>query len=290
MFPLNRDRTLHLTLSLFAFISIASLFFIIFFLIDGAWDVLNETSISQYILDDAWYPTEGEFYLLPMIIGSLFIMIGAMLISIPLGIFTAILWQFYAPVWFSTLLERVVEILAGIPSVVFGFWGIMIIVPLLAQYQAPGTSLLAGILVLTLIVLPTITLVANSTFQQVQQCHIKNAIALGLSRYTIIRHIIFPQAHRGLTTGVILQAGRAIGETLAVLMVCGNVVQIPGNIFEPVRTLTSNIALEMAYAMDTHRSALFLSGLLLMIIVLALVLIAEKIKTNHTFESALRDK
>ena len=279
MSPLTRDKYLHLILKLFACVSILSLFFIIFFLAIESWPIIGSTPTSKFILDDAWHPTDGEFLLLPMIVGSLLVMIGAMLLSIPIGIFTAVLWQFYAPAWFSSILERIVEVLSGIPSVVYGFWGIMIIVPLLAKFQAPGTSLLAGIIVLTLIVLPTITLVASSVFQQVNKLHIQNAIALGLSRFTIIRHIIFPQAKRGLLTGVILQAGRAIGETLAVLMVCGNVVQLPGSIFDPVRTLTSNIALEMAYAMDIHRSALFLSGLVLMLVVFILILMTEKMKT-----------
>lgn len=266
---------------LFACVSILSLFFIVFFLLIESWAILQNSSISNYFFDENWHPTDGEYLLLPMILGSLFIMVGAMLLSVPIGIFTALLWQFYAPRWFSLLLERIIEVLSGIPSVVYGFWGIVIIVPLLAEFQAPGTSLLAGIIVLTLIVLPTITLVVHSTLQQVNQLHIQNAIALGLSRFTIICHVIFPQAKRGLLTGVILQAGRAIGETLAVLMVCGNVVQIPGSLFEPVRTLTSNIALEMAYAMDVHRSALFLSGLILLLTVFLLILITERMKSRE---------
>ena len=282
MFPLPRDKILHLGLMLFACISILSLFFIVFFLLFESWTIIQSTSFASYFIDENWHPTDGEYLLLPMIAGSLFIMAGAMLLSVPIGIFTALLWQFYAPRWFSVLLERIIEILSGIPSVVYGFWGIVIIVPLLAKLQAPGTSLLAGIIVLTLIVLPTITLVAHSTLQQINKLHIQNAIALGLSRFTIIRHIVFPQAKRGLLSGVILQAGRAIGETLAVLMVCGNVVQIPGSLFEPVRTLTSNIALEMAYAMDTHRSALFLSGLMLLLTVFLLIFVTEKIKSRET--------
>jgi phosphate transport system permease protein len=215
-----------------------------------------------------------------MILGSLFISLGAMLLSIPLGLFSAILCQFYAPAWFSHLLQRVAEVLSGIPSVIFGFWGVIAIVPLLAQIQAPGTNILAGILVLSFIILPMIILIANNAFQNVDHLNIQNAIALGLSRYSIIKYIIFPQAKRGLLTGMILQSGRAIGETLAVLMVCGNVVQIPGSIFDPVRTLTSNIALEMAYAMDIHRSALFFNGLILMLVVLALMLFAEKFESS----------
>lgn len=207
-------------------------------------------------------------------------MLGAMMLAMPLSILSAILCQFYAPAWFSQLFQRMIEVLSGIPSVVYGFWGVVVIVPLLANIQAPGTSLLAGILVLTLIIMPGMVLIAINAFQNIDPIQLNNAIALGLSRYSIIKHIIFPQARRGLFSGMVLQSGRAIGETLAVLMVCGNVVQFPGSIFDPIRTLTSNIALEMSYAMDLHRSALFLSGLILMIIVLFLILLSERIERS----------
>lgn len=279
MSPCYRDKLFITGFKAAACITVLSLMFIIFFLIYESSSILTSTNLSQYLLDESWHPTDGEFLLTPMIVGSVLIMFGAMLFSIPLGIFTAILIHYYAPVWIAHLLQRIVEILGGIPSVVFGFWGIIMIVPFLASIQAPGTSLLAGVLVLTLIVFPGMTLFACSALQQVNKLHIQNAIALGLSRFSIIKHIILPQAKPGLLTGMILQSGRAIGETLAVLMVCGNVVQIPGSLFEPVRTLTSNIALEMAYAMDEHRSALFLSGLLLMFVVLGLVLLSEKFKS-----------
>ena len=278
MSPLNRDQILYYCIKSLAAISVVSILFIICFLILESSDVLRKINVSQYFFDANWHPNDGEFLLLPMIFGSLFVMIGAMILAIPLGFFSAILCQFYSPAWISRFFQRIIEVLSGIPSVVYGFWGVVVIVPLLATIQAPGTSLLAGILVLTLIIMPGLALIANHAFQNVDKIHLQNAIALGLSRYSIIRHIIFPQAKRGLLTGMILQSGRAIGETLAVLMVCGNVVQFPGNLFEPVRTLTSNIALEMAYAMDLHRSALFLSGLILMLVVLGLILLAERIE------------
>lgn len=280
MFLHIRDSVLFFTLKSLSGISIVSLLFIIFYLVSESSMVLSKINLSHFIFDAGWYPIEGQFLLLPMIVGSLFITVGAMLLAIPVGIFTAILCQFYAPIWLSQTLQRIIEILSGIPSVVYGFWGVVVIVPVLASIQAPGTSLLAGIIVLTFIIMPGIVLIANNAFQEVDKMHIQNAITLGLSRYSIIRHIILPYAQRGLLSGTILQSGRAIGETLAVLMVCGNVVQFPGNIFEPVRTLTSNIALEMAYAMDEHRSALFLSGLILMLVVLTLILLAERIELS----------
>jgi len=257
-------------------ISVLSLLFILFYLVKEALPILQSISSHRFFTDESWHPTSGSYLLLPMIIGSILIMLGAMIVSAPLGILTAILSQFYAPPWFTKPLNRTVEILSGIPSVIYGFLGIVTIVPLLAEFQAPGTSVLAGVIVLSFIVLPNIVLISNNALSQIEQVHIHNAMSLGLSRYAIIRHVILPQAKPGLFTGIVLQSGRAIGETLAVLMVCGNVVQIPGSIFEPVRTLTSNIALEMAYAMNDHRSALFLSGLMLMVVVLVVILIAEK--------------
>jgi len=282
LFLLNKDKLLLISLRVLTGISVASLLFIVFYLIKETLPIFQTTSSLKFFTDESWHPLSGEYLLLPMIIGSLLIMIGAMLFSVPVGIFAAILSQFYAPVWFARPLQRIVEILSGIPSVIFGFLGIVVIVPLLAQFEAPGTSVLAGILVLSFIVLPNIVLISTNTLSQIDPVYINNAMSLGLSRYAIIRHIILPQSKSGLFTGIVLQSGRAIGETLAVLMVCGNVVQIPGSIFEPVRTLTSNIALEMAYAMDEHRSALFLSGLLLMLVVLAIVLIAEKLSPAET--------
>ena len=172
MFPLTRDSILFLTLKSLAGISVVSLLFIIFYLVIESSAVLYEISFSQYFFDSGWHPNEGQFLLLPMIVGTLSVTIDAMLLTISLGVFTAILCQFYAPLWLSQLLQRIVEILSGIPSVVYGFWGVVVIVPLLATIQAPGTSLLAGIVVLTFIVMPGLVLIANTAFQNVDKMHL----------------------------------------------------------------------------------------------------------------------
>ncbi|MCP4453849.1 MAG: ABC transporter permease subunit, partial [Planctomycetes bacterium] len=169
------------------------------------------------------------------------------------------------------------ELLSGIPSVVFGFWGLMVLVPLIASFHPPGPSLMAGVLILTLMILPTIALVADTSLANVPREYLQGAAALGLRRWAIIRHVVLPTAKSGLFTGILLQTGRAIGETMAILMVAGNVVQTPTSIFDPIRTLTANIALEMAYAVGDHRSALFLSGLLLLTMVMGLILLADRI-------------
>ena len=177
-----------------------------------------------------------------------------------------------------------IELLAGIPSVVYGFWGLVVLVPLIGRIQPPGTSLLAGIAILTIMILPTIALMADASLAKVPPEYLRGAAALGLSRWATIRSIVFPAAKSGLFTGVILETGRAIGETMAILMVCGNVVQTPKSLFDPIRTLTANIALEMAYATGDHRSALFVSGLVLMALIVALVVGAEVISKGRIYE------
>jgi phosphate transport system permease protein len=190
-------------------------------------------------------------------------------------VLSAIFSRFYAPEHLRTAYRRLVELLAGIPSVVYGFWGLVVLVPLIGRLQPPGPSLLAGVIILAIMVLPTIALMADAAIENVPEPYLRAAAALGLSRWGTIRGVVLPAARSGLFTGVILETGRAIGETMAILMVCGNVVQTPDSLFDPIRTLTANIALEMAYAVGDHRAALFVTGLVLMAMIVALVIAAE---------------
>ena len=194
-----------------------------------------------------------------------------------LGISSALFCQYYAPFLLASIYRKFIELLSGIPSVIFGLWGLMVLVPLIASFHPPGPSLLAGVVILTLMILPTIALVADTSLANVPREYIQGAAALGLGRWAIIRHVALPTAKSGLVTGILLQTGRAIGETMAILMVCGNVVQTPTSVFDPIRTLTANIALEMAYAVVGHRSALFLGGLLLLTMVIGLTFTADRI-------------
>lgn len=257
--------------------------FILIFLFFEALPVLNSVGWWHFIQDAAWYPGEGLYNLMPMLGGSLLITLGSVLLATPLGIGSAIFCQYYAPVWVAKAYRQLIELLAGIPSVVYGFWGLVVLVPLIAQLQPPGTSLLAGIFILALMILPTIALTAEASFMEIPVEYLQGATALGLSRWATIRGVVLPAAKSGLGTGLILAIGRAIGETMAVLMVCGNVVQIPTSLFDPMRTLTANIALEMAYATGNHRSALFVSGLLLMITITCLVILAEIVSGDKQY-------
>lgn len=258
------------------------LFFILFFLIVESAELVNEIGFMRLFQDARWNPTEDHFRLTPMILGSLYVAGGAILLAAPLGIATALYSQFYAPKPLARLYRGLMELLAGIPSVVFGLWGLVVLVPWIASWAPPGASVLAGILVLALMILPLVALTSDEALKRVPVHYINSAMAMGLSRWGIIRRIALPVAMPGVLSGIILQTGRALGETMAILMVCGNVVQVPSSWFQPVRTLTANIALEMAYAVDQHRAALFVSGLLLLLVTVGLFIAVNAATRPHT--------
>lgn len=251
------------------------LLLVVSFLFHESWPALQHIGLTRFFSDPDWYPTEDSYRLTPMIWGTVWATVGAVLLASPLGILSALFCHFYAPPLLRRWYRYMIELLAGIPSVVFGFWGLVVLVPIIARWHPPGPSLLAGILILTLMIIPTIMLVAHSSMTQVPVAYIQSATALGFSRWSLIWHVILPTTKAGLFTGILLGLARALGETMAILMVCGNVVQTPSHLFDPIRTLTANIALEMAYALGNHRAALFVSALLLMGLVVLIVSMAE---------------
>jgi phosphate transport system permease protein len=277
LFPWSSDRALVWVLRFCALISGIIVLLILLFILGEAIPVLRRSGLTRFFTDSAWYPTQGLYNLVPMLWGTLFAMAGSVLIATPLGICSALFCHFYAPAPVARIYRQLIQLLAGIPSVVYGFWGLVVLVPQIGKFQPPGPSLMAGVLILTIMILPTIALTADASFANVPSHYVRGAAALGLPRWATIRNVVLPASRSGLFTGVILETGRAIGETMAILMVCGNVVQTPRSIFQPIRTLTANIALEMAYAMGDHRSALFVSGLILLAIIVALVAVAEMI-------------
>ncbi len=256
---------------------------IVVFLVAEAVPVLRHVGPAAFFTGRSWHPAEGLYNLTPMFWGTLLAMTGSVLVATPLGVLSAVFCRFYAPPTVSRLYRRLIELLADIPSVVYGFWGLTTLVPLIARIRPPGPSLLAGVLILTVMILPTIALVAQAALEGVPRHYLQGAAALGLSRWATVRGVVLPAARSGLFTGVILGTGRAIGETMAVLMVCGNVVETPRSLFDPIRTLTANIALEMGFALGDHRSALFVSGLLLTAMIGVLVAAAEVISKERVY-------
>lgn len=261
------DGTVGALLSIISCVTVLLLVLIVLFLLMQSWPLLNTTYFPLFVSRDGWHPLEGKFGLLPMLWATLAAGLGALLLALPLGLAMAIFRLYMAPAFVTRSLDLMIAILAGIPSVVYGLWGLTVIVPLINQWQAPGTSLLAAIVILALMILPTITITARSALGALPVSLQHAAAGLALSRVTTITKVLLPAANTGIRQGVLLALARALGETMAVLMVAGNVVQTPHSIFDPVRVLTANIALEMAYATEHHRAALFVSGLLLMTLV-----------------------
>lgn len=278
---MQTDRLLVWVLRVGATLAALVMLLILMFLLFESWSVLTELSLMRFVTDASWHPLEGAYHLMPMLLATLLASIGALMLAVPLGLASAVFIVFFAPPHLAALYKRLIELLAGIPSVVFGFWGLTTLAPLINEWHPPGASLLAAVLVLTLMVLPMITLTAYTAFVAVPDELLRNAAALGLSRWGVIAGVALPAARNGIIAGIILAAARALGETMAVLMVAGNVVQYPESIFDPVRTLAANIALEMAYAMDDHRAVLFVSGLLLMVLVMALSALAGLLERHR---------
>ena len=275
------DGLLLAALRLCAVASAGVLLLIALFLLAESGQGLTNIGPERLLFDEAWYPapdaSNGQFKLLPMLVGTVAAALGALLLATPLGVFSAVFCHNIAPTFVATAYRRVLGVLAGIPSVVFGFWGLVVLVPLIGQFEPPGASLLAGILILTLMIVPTVALLSDAALDALPRSYAQGAAALGLGPWATATRVLLPAARGGVATGVMLAAARALGETMAVLMVCGNVVRVPDSVFDPVRTLTANIALEMAYAADDHRAALFVSGLLLTVLVSVLVLLAHRL-------------
>lgn len=249
---------------------------IVLFLVRESWPVLGRVGVSGFFAGTGWHPTEGAFGITPMLVGSMAMTTLAVAIATPVGIGSAVFCRFYAPPGLGRLLRWIIILLAGIPSVVIGLWGLTVVVPLIVRLAPPGTSLLAGGLVLSLMIVPTVALTTEAALASIPRSYWDGSAALGLSREATILGVALPATRASIFAGVMLATARALGETMAVLMVAGNVVQLPASIFDPVRTLTANIALEMAYATGDHRAALFTSGLALTLLVLALAVAARK--------------
>lgn len=276
----NIDRALILTLRASALLAAAALGGIVLVLL---WQTLPFVATrGAAVLATGWHPEDGEFGMAAMVVGSLLVSLLALALAAPIAVLLAAWLRYFAPRALRRPTLALVELMAGIPSVVYGLWGLLVLVPWINQWAPPGASWLAGSLVLALMILPLAMLVTDTALAQLPSHYLSSADALALSRIGVLRRVLLPSAAPAIMSGVVLQFGRALGETMAVLMVCGNVVQLPDSVFQPVRTLTANIALEMAYATGEHRIALFVCGLLLMSVTAGLLGLAWRLRgTAH---------
>jgi phosphate transport system permease protein len=253
-----------------ALVAILLVFLIGLFVIQQGIPALRAIGILKFLFGTVWRPGIGEFGILPMIIGSVYVTIGALLLSAPLGIACAIFLAEVAPYHVRNVVRSAVELLVGIPSVVYGLVGMVVIVPLIREIGGNGYSVLAAIIVLTVMVLPTVISISEDSLRRVPMGYREGALALGATKWQTIWHVMLPVARSGIVAAVILGMGRAIGETMAMIMVIGNSIIIPVSPLDPARTLTGNIAVEINYASGIHESALFATGIVLFLLIMAL--------------------
>ncbi|MGC9517512.1 MAG: phosphate ABC transporter permease subunit PstC [Methanomicrobiales archaeon] len=248
---------------------------ILFIFIEG-FPAIQDYGFFNFIFGMDWSPSNDQYGVFPMIIGSLGITALSLLMAVPLGILCAIFLAEVAPNSMRKILKPTIQTLAGIPSVVYGFFGLIILVPFMReQFGGTGFSMFTASVILTVMILPIIISVSEDALRSVPLEYKEASLALGATHWQSIKNVIFPAAIPGVITSVILGMGRAIGETLAIIMVAGNVVQIPNSIFDPVRALTSNIAIEMGYATGVHYSALFATGIVLFFMIIVLLIVAN---------------
>ncbi|MEE0166580.1 MAG: phosphate ABC transporter permease subunit PstC [Eggerthellaceae bacterium] len=255
--------------ALAAALSILAVGLICVFLFVNGVPAMVEIGIPDFLLGTTWRPANDIYGIFPMIIGSIYVTAGALIFGVPAGLLTAIFLSRFASAKVAAFLKPGVELLAGIPSVVYGFFGLMIIVPFI-RLNAPGNglSLLAASILLGIMILPTVITVAKNALDAVPQSYYEGALALGATHERSVLRVLVPAAISGIMAGVVLGIGRAIGETMAVVMVAGNQPIIPASVFDGVRTMTANIVLEMGYAADLHRGALIATGVVLFVFIL----------------------
>lgn len=272
---------------IFKLITILSVLFLmlitIFLIVRGLSPFIGDktnTSIIGFLTGSSWQPSQDVYGIGYMIISTISATLGAMIIAIPIGVLTALAIVEVLPKKLAKMMNMAVELLAGIPSVIYGIFGLGLIVPLIAKYspQVQGQSLLAVILVLTIMILPTIIAISVTAIKAVPQSYKEASLGLGATAMYTNFKVILPAAKSGILTAIILAIGRAVGETMAIILVAGNVAGgIPNSVFDQVRPLTANIALEMSYASGVHQSMLFTTGLILFVFILCLNIIIYKI-------------
>jgi phosphate transport system permease protein len=272
-----------------AFTSILALAIITGFIFSQGVPLIADVGIGNFLFSADWDPATNSFGIGAMIIGSVLVTLGAALIGIPVGICSAIFMAEFAPEIMRKIFRPAIQLLAGIPSVVYGFWGLLFVVPFIrdnlgwlgmgSDYN-PGLSMLAGSVVLSIMMLPTIISIAEVSIMALPRTYKEGALALGMTHWQTIYSVQLPAAKSGIVAGVILGLGRAVGETMAVIMVLGNATALPESILSPIRTLTTNIGIEMGYATGKHQQALFATGIVLFVIIMCLNITAQYITRN----------
>ncbi len=281
------EKVIEKLILLSAIVATISVALITLFIFRSGLPLLADYGVFEFIFGTNWSPTNGSYGILPLIVGTLAVTLGALVIGIPTGIACAIFLSEILSKRWAKAFKSAIELLAGIPSVVYGFFGLVVLVPAIRNYVLPiyqifdpeasatGFSILAGAVILAIMILPTIVSISENSITAVPKEYKEASLALGANKMETIIKVLIPAAKSGILSSIILGMGRAIGETMAVLLITGNMAKVPGSIMDPVATLTGTIAMEMGYADPTHQQALFAVGIILFVIIMLLNIIAQ---------------
>jgi len=254
-----------------ALTAVFALFLIVFFIFSRGVPAIFTVGVSHFLFGTTWRPLQGEFGIFSFIVTTVIVTFFAFVIGSQIGKWCAIYLSMFCPKKYYRPLKTMVELLGGIPSVLYGFFGIMVIVPFIRNYiGGHGNSILAAIIILSMMILPTIINLSEAAIRSVPDVYFEGALALGLTKSEAVFDVVVPSARSGINAAYILGVGRAIGETMAVIMVAGNAPFMPTGILSPARTLTTGIALEMSYATGLHQDILFGIGVVLFLSVVSL--------------------
>ena len=263
-----KETAMHIVFLITACVSIAAVALICVYLLGNGIPTIAEIGPSNFF-GSVWKPAKDLYGIFPFIIGSIYATAGAIVVGVPVGVLCAVFLAYFCPRWLYRILNPAVRLMAGVPSIVYGFWGLMVIVP--AVQRLTGTSgkgLLTASLLLGIMILPTIIGTAEPALRAVPRSYYEGSLALGATHERSVFSAVFPAARSGVLSGVILGIGRAIGETMAVIMVAGNQTRMPGGLLDGLRTMTANIVLEMGYSTGLHRRALIATGVVLFVFIL----------------------
>lgn len=270
--------------------SVLAVALICIFLFANGIPAMSKIGFGEFLTGELWKPKNDIYGIFPMIIGSLYVTAGAIIIGVPIGILTAVFMAFYCPKVIYKPLKMATELLAGIPSVVYGFFGLVVLVPWVREIgrtlhqSGNGSSMITASILLGMMILPTIIGLTESALRAVPTQYYEGAVALGGTHERAIFTVVLPAAKSGVVAAIVLGIGRAIGETMAVIMVAGNQPRMPEGIFRGVRTLTANIVIEMGYASGLHREALIATGVVLFVFILLLNFCVALLKRGKNYE------
>ena len=278
-----KEKTMHIVFLLSALMSILFVALICIFLFANGLPAIFKIGPMDFLFGKEWFPTDEppQFGILPMILGSLYVTIGALVLGVSVGILSAVFMAKFCPEKLHRRLKPAVELLAGIPSVVYGFFGLVVIVPFVRDvFGGSGFSILTASILLGIMILPTIISVSEASIRAVPGSYYEGTLALGATHERSVFAVVLPAAKSGIVAGIVLGFGRAIGETMAVILVAGNQARMPTGLLSGVRTMTTNIVLEMGYAADLHRDALIATGVVLFAFILVINLVFNILKNK----------